>query len=154
MFFSKESESNFSFPTEQNLPPSPSTEPGLTTNTNIDTTFFLDPPITNLPDEYYPLINEHLQELSIEMSDKIHADILLEIQESLAQRIYDCIIEQDDESENDIQSYSTATNDSSILSVVPQTQSNNMTYAESNDIPPSPVSTIAAKPVDYRDKCK
>ena len=91
----------------------------------------------------------------MEMSDNIDVDILLEIEESLAQRIYDCIVEQDDEFEYDTKSYSTTTNDSSALSAPPpppsssqQLKSNNLVSHESNDMPPSPICTIA------REKCK
>ncbi|CAF4385487.1 unnamed protein product, partial [Adineta steineri] len=77
------------------------------------------------------------------MNDKPNVDMLLEIEESLAQRIYDCIVEQDDdEHENDTQSYSTPTNNSSILSVPqPPPPLNNRISQESNILPPSPIST-------------
>jgi hypothetical protein len=88
--------------------------------------------------------------MSIEMNDKASVDILLEIEESLAQRIYDCIVEHDDE--NDTQSYSTTTNDSSALSAAPPL--NNIVSHQSNDLPPSPISTTTREPINNREKCK
>jgi hypothetical protein len=108
----------------------------------------------NLSNEHYPLINDFLQEISIEMNDKLSIDILLEIEESLAQRIYDCIVEQDDENENDTKSYSTTTNDSSALSVPPPPiPVNNIISNESNDLPPSPISTTTREAIDNHEKC-
>ena len=141
----------------QNSLPSPSIEqppppPPTTTTSHIESeTLVLDPPITNLSNEYYPLINDFLQELSIEMTVKPSVDILLEIEESLAQRIYDCIVEQDDENETetDGQSHSTVTNDSSVAPAVP-ISANNIT---SNELPPSPISTTIDEPMDNQEKC-
>jgi hypothetical protein len=90
--------------------------------------------------------------MSFEMSDKTSVDILLEIEGSLAQRIYDCVIEQDDDIENDTKSYSTTTADSSALSAPPPL--NNITTHEPNDLPPSPISTTTKEPIDNREKCK
>jgi hypothetical protein len=90
--------------------------------------------------------------MSIEMNDKASVDILLEIEESLAQRIYDCIVEHDDQHEHDTQSYSTTTNDSSALSAAPPL--NNIVSHESNDLPPSPISTTTREPINNREKCK
>jgi hypothetical protein len=99
-------------------------------------------------------MNDFLQEISIEMTDKASVDILLEIEESLAQRIYDCIVEQDDEYENDTKSYSTTTNDSSVLSVPPPPPSiNNIISNESNDLPPSPTCTTTREIIDNQEKC-
>ncbi|CAF3308624.1 unnamed protein product [Rotaria socialis] len=138
---------NLLHPIEQNLSSSPSIEPVTPINTETDTLFLLDSPTANLPNEYWPMINDYLEELSVEMSDNIDDDILVEIEESLAQRIYDCIIEQDDEFEYDTKSYSTTTNDSSALSAPPsqQPKSNNFVSHESNNIPASPICTTARK---------
>jgi len=97
-------------------------------------------------------MNDFLQEISIEMTDKASVDILLEIEESLAQRIYDCIVEQDDENENDTKSYSTTTNDSSAL-LAPAPPINNIISNESNDLPPSPISTTTREAIDNQEKC-
>jgi hypothetical protein len=88
------------------------------------------------------------------MNDKPSVDILLEIEESLAQRIYDCIVEHDDDNENDTKSYSTTTNDSSALSAPPPVPVNNIISNESNDLPPSPISTTTRESIDNREKCK
>jgi len=128
-------------------------EPSITINTESET-LILDPPIINLSNEHYPFINDFLQEISIEMNDKLSIDILLEIEESLAQRIYDCIVEQDDENENDTKSYSTTTNDSSALSAAPPLITvNNIISNESNDLPPSPISTTTREAIDNQEKC-
>lgn len=92
------------------------------------------------------------------MNDKPSVDLLLEIEESLAQRIYDCIIEQDDdENGNDTISYSTATNDSSAISAAPPPPPplplNNSNSIESNNLPPSPIKATAKDLVDSREKC-
>ncbi|CAF0788572.1 unnamed protein product [Rotaria sordida] len=146
-----ESISNLIYPIEQNSLPSPSIELTSTINTETDTTLLLDPPTINLSDEYWPIINDLLQEISIEMSDKSSVDIHLEIEESLAQRIYECIVEQDDENENDTKSYSTTTNDSSALSTA-QPPLNNVISHESNDLPSSPISTTTRDPINNREK--
>ncbi|CAF2885686.1 unnamed protein product [Rotaria sp. Silwood2] len=146
-----ESISNLKYPIEQNSLPSPSIEPAPTINTIAETTLLLDPPIINLSNEYWPIINDLLQEISIEMSDKPSVDIVLEIEESLAQRIYNCIVEQDDENENDTKSYSTTTNDSSALSAA-QPPLNNIISHESNDLPSSPISTTTREPMNNREK--
>jgi hypothetical protein len=144
--------SNLTYPIEQNPLPSPSIEPSTTINPESEL-LRLDPPIENLSNEYWPLINDLLQEISIEMNDKPSADILLEIEESLAQRIYDCIVEHDDENENDTKSYSTTTNDSPALSTVPPPL-NNIVLHVPNDLPSSPINTTAREPIDNREKCK
>ncbi|CAF3486635.1 unnamed protein product [Adineta steineri] len=134
-----ESVTNFTYPVEQNRLSSPS----ITINTESEIILH-DNPSINISNEYWPLINDFLHEISIEMNDKPNVDMLLEIEESLAQRIYDCIVEQDDdEHENDTQSYSTPTNNSSILSVPqpPPPPLNNRISQESNILPPSPIST-------------
>jgi hypothetical protein len=108
----------------------------------------------DLSNEYYPIINDFLQEISIEMNDRPSVDMLLEIEESLAQRIYDCIIEHDhndddnDDIEHDTISYSTTTNDSSVPAPI-----NNTNSVESNDLPPSPITTTTKDPTDNREKC-
>jgi hypothetical protein len=149
--------SNLTYPIEQNPLPSPSIVPSTTINTETEL-LVIDPPTINLSNEYWPLINDLLQEISIEMNDKPNVDILFEIEESLAQRIYDCIVEQDDEieNENDTKSYSTTTNDSSALSAVPPPPPplNNIISHESNDLPASPINTTAREPIDNREKCK
>ena len=149
--------SNLTYPTEQNPLLSPSIAPSTTINTETES-LVIDPPTINLSDEYWPLINDLLQEISIEMNDKLNVDILLEIEESLAQRIYNCIVEQDDEieNENDTKSYSTTTNDSSALSTVapPPPPLNNIISHESNDLPVSPINTTVREPIDNREKCK
>jgi hypothetical protein len=151
--FLLESISNLTYPIEQNPLPSPSIEPSIILNTESET-LILDPPIINLPNEYYPLMNDFLQEISIEMNDKTSVDIFLEIEESLAQRIYDCIVEQDDDYENDTKSYSTTTNDSSALSVPPpQPPVNNIISNESNDLPPSPICTTTREVINNQEKC-
>lgn len=155
-----ESISNLTYPIEQNPLPSPSIDPSTILHSESET-LILDPPIINLSNEYYPLVNDFLQDLSIEMNDKISVDIILEIEESLAQRIYDCIVEQDDENENDTKSYSTITNDSSALSAPPPppppapivNNNNNIISNESNDLPPSPISTTTREIVDHQEKC-
>ncbi len=153
MFDLLESISNLTYPVEQNPLPSPSIEPSSILNTESET-FILDPPIINLSNEYYPIINDFLQEISIEMNDKPSVDILLEIEESLAQRIYDCIVEHDhddNDNEHDTISYSTTTNDSSALSAPPPM--NNINSVESNDLPPSPINTATKDPTNNREKC-
>ena len=92
----------------------------------------------------------------MEMNAKPSVDMLLEIEESLAQRIYDCIIEQTDEDqmEHDTISYSTTTNDSSAISAPPPPLPMNKNISlESNDLPPSPINPAAKVPMDNREKC-
>ncbi|UJR30492.1 hypothetical protein I4U23_018024 [Adineta vaga] len=126
-------------------------EPTTTIDNNESEMILFDNPTINISNEHWPLINDFLQEISIEMTDKPSVDILLEIEESLAQRIYDCIVErEDDETENDIQSYSTLTNDSSAVSAPAPT--NNLNSHESTDLPPSPINTNTHKAIDNRDK--
>ncbi|CAF4693849.1 unnamed protein product, partial [Rotaria magnacalcarata] len=76
---------NLLHPIAQNLPSSPSIEPVTPINTETDTLFLLDSPTANLPNECWPMINDYLEELSVEMSNNIDDDILVEIEESLAQ---------------------------------------------------------------------
>jgi hypothetical protein len=86
------------------------------------------------------------------MSDKPSVDILSEIEETLVQRIYDCIIEHnddDDDTEQDTISYSTTTNDLSVPA-----PTNNTNSVESNVLPPSPINTTTKDPIDNREKCK
>ncbi len=151
MFSLLESISTLTHSIEPNPHPSPSVEPTTTINSESET-LILDPPTITLSNEYYPIINDFLQELSVELNDKPSVDILLEIEESLAQRIYDCIVEQDDDHENDTKSYSTTTNDSLALSVPPAPE-NNINSNEPNNLPPSPISTTAREPFDNREKC-
>ncbi|CAF4597908.1 unnamed protein product [Rotaria sp. Silwood1] len=146
-----ESISNVTYQIEQNSLPSPSIEPVSAMNIETETTLLLDPPTINLSNEYWPIINDLLQEISIEMSDKPSVDIVLEIEESLAQRIYDCIVEQEDENEHDTKSYSTTTNDSSALSAA-QPPLNNVISHESNDLPASPINTTTREPINNREK--
>ena len=87
------------------------------------------------------------------MNDKPNLDMLLEIEESLAQRIYDCIVEHNDENENDAKSYSAAINDSSPLSPT-QLPLNNIVSHESDDMPSSSISTNKGSSIDNREKCK
>ncbi|CAF0834916.1 unnamed protein product [Adineta ricciae] len=124
-----------------------SVEPLMITNNTESESFPFDNPPISISDEQWPLISDLLQELSTEMTDKPNVDILLEIEESLAQRIYDCIVEQEDnDNENDTQSYSTLTNDSSALSA-PAPVNN------PNNLPSSPINTITTRePIDNKDK--
>ena len=140
---------------ESNPAPSPSIVPSSIVNPESET-LILDIPLTSLSNEYYPMINDFLQEMSMEMNDKPSVDILLEIEESLAQRIYDCIIEQNDEDEieHDTISYSTTTNDSSAVSgpppPLPMKKTNSI---ESNDLSPSPINATTKDPSENREKC-
>lgn len=147
---STETISHFTYPIESNPTPSPSI-----VNPESET-FILDIPLTNLSNEYYPMINDFLHEMSMEMNDKPSVDILLEIEESLAQRIYDCIIEQNDEDEiaTDTISYSTATNDSLAISAPhPPLPTNKTNSIESNDLPPSPIHATTKDSTNDREKC-
>lgn len=151
--FSIETLSHLTYPIESHPSPSPSI-----INPESET-LILDTPLPNLSNEYYPIINNFLQELSMEMNAKPSVDMLLEIEESLAQRIYDCIIEQTDEDqmEHDTISYSTTTNDSSALSAPPPPPPplpvNKTNSLESNDLPPSPINPVAKDSMDHREKC-
>lgn len=75
-------------------------------------------------------------------------DILLEIEGSLAQRIYDCVVEREDDNEQDTNSFSTTTADSSAASV-PVAPMN-----KSIDLPSSPMKTTVKEPIVNREKCK
>jgi predicted AAA+ superfamily ATPase len=69
---------------------------------------------TNLSNEYLMLIDSLVEELSFELTDKPSIDMLLEIEGSLAQRIYDCVVEQTDQTTH---SYSRTTADESSVSL-------------------------------------
>ena len=79
--------------------------------------FFNDVTIPNLSDDQYALVNEFLDELSIELAERPSIDILIEIEGSLAQRIYECVVENEEDNEQEVDSYTTTTLESSIRSV-------------------------------------
>ena len=105
--------------------------------------------IDDLPDDHYAFINDLLQSLSTDMNDPPSDELLLEIESSLAQRIYDCVVEQEDDDDdgNEIEtkSHSTTTGPSSALSV--------QAPALNHPVPPSPLSTNVQESAGHREKC-
>lgn len=116
-------------------PPVPMEEetlPQLSSTIQIEpTTFFIDSNPPELSDEHYAILNDLLNEFSIELTDKFSVDILFELEGSLAQRIYNFVVENDEETDEETNSFSTTTAESST-SVVP----------------------IAKSPTNHREKCK
>jgi hypothetical protein len=114
------------------VPMEEETSPQLSSTIQIEpTTFFIDPNPPELSDEHYAILNDLLNEFSIELTDKLSVDILFELEGSLAQRIYNCVVENDEENDEETNSFSTTTAESSA-SVVP----------------------IAKSPPNHREKCK
>ena len=107
--------------------------------------------VDDLPDDHYAFIDDLLHSLSTDMNDPPSDELLLEIEGSLAQRIYDCVVEQDaddvdDENEIETKSHSTTTGASSALSA--------QAPPLNHPVPPSPISTDVQEPTGHREKCR
>ena len=145
-YFRSESISTSTYPVEE-IPRPPPPAP-VSAPVDATASLLIEPVPRSLSNDQYSFLNHFLQELSLELTDEPSADILLEIEGSLAQRIYDCVVEREDDNEQDTNSFSTTTADSSTASV-PVAPVN-----KSIDLPSSPIKTTVKEPTVNREKCK